>query len=145
MKKFKFKFQVILEKAEEEVQECILKLKQVREILDEALKRYEDFKNEKLSIINQMKQWNSNGFNIVVFKEKKVYIEELNRRIKKAKEEIKKIEIIEEERLKQLKESKKQLNVYEKLKEKQYKDYLEKARKQEEKELEELVMNKYTN
>jgi len=143
MKKFKFKFEVLLEKAEEVEQECILSLKEVRNIIYEATRRLELMLTDKKEIIDQMKESANNKFNILVFKERKIYIEELNGDILQAKEEIFKLEQIEEQRLEQLKEAKKQVNIYEKLKEKQYRRYIDKIKKLEEKELEEIIMNNY--
>ncbi|MBN2853866.1 MAG: flagellar FliJ family protein [Clostridia bacterium] len=145
MKKFKFTYQVLLENAEELEQACAVKLKEIRDILSEAEKRKETLSQQKNVLINKLQNKNGSQLNIHEFKESKIFIEELSQSISIQEQEIQKLSIIEEERLTSLKEAKKQLNIYEKLKANQYKAYIDKIKKDEEKELEERIMYKYSN
>jgi flagellar export protein FliJ len=139
MKAFKFTLQSVLNNANNEKDECILKLREVlarikknesdKDVLNESIKASEARLNDHCDAIG--------------FKQVKIYIEDLSEKIEIINKELERLNILRLQRLEELKKAKIKCSTFEKIKEKKYAQYLDEIKKYEEKEIEELVNNNY--
>ncbi|MFA5340342.1 MAG: flagellar export protein FliJ [Clostridia bacterium] len=139
MKAFKFSLQVVLDEAVTQKDECALKLKETSDAIKKVEHERAALHNSIVSCEKKLyTNCNANGF-----KQIKVYIDELSKRDESLKKELDRLEIIKMQRLEDLKKAKIKCSAFEKIREKKYSQFLDSIKKYEEREIEELINNKY--
>jgi len=138
MKAFKFSLQVVLEQATNEKDQAAIRLKEIMDQIQRLEKQKEDL---QLAIRNYEKKIEYCSTS-EAFKEIKVYIEDLSKRIQLLDKRLRDLEPIKEERLEELKKAKIKESTFEKIKEKNNAQYLEDIKKDEDRNMEELVSYK---
>ncbi|MFA7672252.1 MAG: flagellar FliJ family protein [Clostridia bacterium] len=139
MKAFKFSLQSVLNNANNQKDECILRLKEVMA----QIRKNEDEKNAHSEMIRACESSLDSHCDAIGFRQIKIYIEDLSEKIESINKELERLNILRSQRLEDLKKAKIKCSTFEKIREKKYTQYLDDIKKFEEKEIEELVNNNY--
>ncbi len=141
MKKFRFTLEAVMAQEKRTERQCRDVLAKIRQVIEALLQHQAELSTQIQACIGEAA---SDGIDLFFFKRHKVYLEELCSRRKELEKQIEETRLKEEQAIDRLKQSKQKIAVLENIKEKQYREYLENIKRQEEKELEALILLKYT-
>jgi flagellar export protein FliJ len=139
MKAFKFSLQSVLNNANNQKDECALRLKEVLA----QIRKNEDEKDMLSKMIKACESGIDDQCDAIGFRQIKVYTEDLSGKIELINKELERLSILRSQRFEELKKAKIKCSTFEKIKEKKYTQYLDEIKKFEEREIEELVNNNY--
>lgn len=141
MKKFKFTLGTLLKKEKLDEKKRLGELGEIRSIRMKAVMIREGIDAE----IDKTREKSKRNGNMTInaLKEYNIYIKDLIARRKEADEKIKKIREEENRRLELVMETQKNIKGLEKLREKQYSEHINRVKKREEKNIEELISQKH--
>lgn len=143
MKKYKYKLDNLLNIKEKLEKKEEMELKRLNEIVNMKKIELEYIKVQKQKTIIKQKNNVSKSINILETRTSNTYLSRLKVDIEKKEEEVNKAIDIAKKQKEKLIEFSKERKILEKLKEKNYELYLDESKKNEQKEIDEIVSSKY--
>lgn len=143
MKKFSFKFETVLrvkEKKEEELKRALMRLQALRIEQEQLLEKID---NEKRRVYGAKAAEKQGGVDIMSLVNYEAYLNNLRRKISAAEKKIKELEKKADDKRVEVIEASKEKKIFEKLKEKHFSEFKKTIVSNEQKQLDEIAVNKY--
>ncbi len=143
MKKFSFKFETVLrvkEKKEEELKRELMRLQALRIEQEQLLEKID---NEKRRAYGEKAREKQGGIDIMSLVYYEAYLNNLRKKISATEKKIKELEKKADDKRVEVIEASKEKKIFEKLKEKHFSEFKKMVVSNEQKQLDEIAVNKY--